>query len=162
MLDRQGKSQAANNETDDTKSVLVGEDYLLFLHDAFSENQARLREIFGESQARAVFSWCADRLVRTVKVGKYTSNPIEGVVRRLSSWGLAVTWKEGGNLTELKVKCPYAKLVHPRMPSRERSCPVGEYILGAVRLEDSRSQLIHNGLTEDGVRFTLKGSRQGD
>ena len=34
----------------------MSEDYLAFLHDAFSENQVRLREILGESQAAAVFN----------------------------------------------------------------------------------------------------------
>ena len=123
-----------------------------------SENQARLREILGESQAAAVFSWCADRLVRTVKVGRYSSSPIEGVAQKLASWGMTVTWKEDENLTKLEVKCPHAGLVHPGLSSREPRCPLGEYILGAVRLEDPKSQLVHNDLTKEGVRFTLKGA----
>jgi hypothetical protein len=126
-----------------------------------SENQARIREILGESEAAAVFSWCADRLVRTVKVGRYVSSPIEAAVQRLASWGMTVTWKDDGNSTRFEVKCPYATRVHPGMASREPKCPLGEYILGALRFEDSKTQLVHNGLTEDGVKFTLKGSRQG-
>jgi hypothetical protein len=141
--------------------VSVSEDYLAFLHDALSENQARLREILGESQAKAVFSWCADRLVRTVKVGRYESTPLEGVIQKLSSWGMEVTWREDGTLTKLEVRCPYAGRVHSEMSSRESRCPLGEYVLGALRLEDSKCQLLHNSLTDVGVSFTLKGDRQG-
>jgi hypothetical protein len=139
-----------------TNTVPANEDYLAFLHDALSENQVRLREILGESQAKAVFNWSADRLVNTLRASKYSSSPVDGVVRKLTCWGMTVSRKERGNLTELEVKCPYAERMHPRMASREPVCPLGEYILGAVRLEDSKSQLIHNSLTKEGVRFTLE------
>ena len=143
-------------------TVSVDEDYLAFLHDELSENQIRLREILGESQATAVLSWCADRLVRTVKSGRCVSNPIEGVVRKLTSWGMEISWKEEGDLTKLEVKCPYAKRTHSRLSSMGSNCPLGEYILGATRLEDPKSQLLHNSLTEEGVRLTLRSARQLD
>jgi hypothetical protein len=50
------------------KMVEISEDYLVFLHDELAENQARLRDVLGESGAKAVFSWSADRLVSTVKI----------------------------------------------------------------------------------------------
>jgi hypothetical protein len=162
MSDQEEASQVASQVREGAGTVLVSEDYLAFLHDALSENQARIKEILGETQAGAVFSWCADRLVRTVKVGRYASSPAEGVVRKLASWGMEVTWKEEGDSIRVEVKCPYARRMHAGMASREPRCPLGEYVLGAVRLEDSKAQLVRNGLMEDGVRFTLKGARTGD
>ena len=159
MSDQGERTMVVSQEAEGAGTVLVSEAYLAFLHDALSENQARIREILGESQAGAVFSWCADRLVQTVKVGRYASSPVEGVVRKLNAWGMAVRWKEGENVTSLEVKCPYAPRLHSRVSSREPKCPLGEYILGAIRLEDSKAQLVHNGLTENGVKFVLKCTR---
>ena len=150
--------QEVAKRTEEAGTISVSDDYLAFLHDEISDNQARLREILGESQARAVFSWCADRLVRTAKAGRYVTSPIEGVVQKLTIWGMAVSWREEGDLTKVETKCPYSRRTHARLSSRESVCPVGEYLLGAVRLEDPKSQLVHNSLTEDGVRFTLSGS----
>lgn len=161
MPDHRKMQQVANKDANEIKTVSVSEDYLAFLHDVFSENQVRLREILGESQAEAVFSWSADRLIHTAGVGKYELSPIEGVVQKLTDWGMTVSWKEKGDLTELEVKCPYAASAHPRISSSAPKCPLGEYILGAVRLEDSKSLLVHNGLTEEGVSFTLKRARPG-
>ena len=138
------------------KKVSVSEDYLAFLHDELSENQARLRELLGESQSRAIFSFAADRLVNTVEAGKYDFSPIEGVARKLKEWGMSVSQKDKGAVTEVEIECPFAESVHPRMASKEPRCPLGEYVLGAVRLEDSKSQLLHNGLTEKGVKFVIK------
>jgi hypothetical protein len=162
MPDDQEALLVQNQEMTETKTITISEDYLAFLHDVLSENQIRLKEILGESEAGAVFSWCADRLVRTVRPSRYASSPIEGVVRRLTSWGMVVTWKEEGNLTKIEVKCPYAEQVHPRLSSKGSSCPLGEYLLGAVRLEDSKAQLLHNTLTEEGVKFALKATRRVD
>ena len=140
----------------ETKMVSISADYLAFLHDELSENQARIREILGDNQARAIFSWCADRLVTTVEAGRYSFSPVEGIVQKLKSWGITVSRKDRGRAIELEFKCPYAEHVHPRLHSREPRCPIGEYALGAVRLEDSKAQLIHNGLTKDGVKLTIE------
>jgi hypothetical protein len=137
---------------------MINEDFLAFLHDELSENQARLREILGESRASAVFGWCAERLVGTVGTGRYGHDPIEGIVKRLNGWGMTVSQRARRGAIELEIKCPYAEHVHSRLFSRVPRCPLGEYIIGAVRLEDSKSRLVHNALTEEGARLTISQS----
>ena len=138
--------------------VAVSEDYLAFLHDELSENQTRLSQLLGDSGSKAVFSFFSDRLVSTVEAGRYAFDPLEGIVQKLKGWGMAVSIKEKGNAVEIGVKCPIAEKVHPRMASKEPRCPLGEYILGAVRLEASKSQLLHNSLKEDGVELLIERS----
>jgi len=139
-----------------TKMVSISEEYLAFLHDELAENHIRLREILGDSQAQAVFCWSADRLVSTVEAGRYTFDPMEGILQKLAGWGMQVSRKENGSVSELEVKCPYAESVHPRLSTKEPKCPLGEYILGAIRLEDSKSHLLRNDVTKEGVRFTIQ------
>jgi len=159
MAEPQGMLDFMTSERDDAKMILVPEGYLAFLHDELSENRARLKELLGESQADAVLSWCADRFVRTERLGRYSSSPAEGLVQKLSSFGIAATWRENGDVVTFEVRCPFARRVHPLTSSREPRCPLGEYVLGAVRLEDPKAQLVHNDLTGDGARFTLRGDR---
>ena len=141
---------------EESRKVSVSEGYLAFLHDELSENQARLRELLGDSQSRAIFSFAADRLVKTVEAGKYGFSPIEGITQKMKEWGMTVSQKDKGAVVEVEIGCPYAETVHPQLTSKEPRCPLGEYVLGAVRLEDSKSQLLHNALTEKGVRFVIK------
>jgi hypothetical protein len=136
--------------------VEVSEDYLVFLHDELAENQKMLKELLGESQSRAIFSLSADRLITTVGSGRYASDPLEGIVKKLTSWGMQVAVKTKGTTTEVEIKCPYAERVHPRLSSEEPTCPLEEYILGAVRLEDSKSQILHHKLTNDGVKLAIE------
>lgn len=136
--------------------VLVNEEYLAFMHDELAENHARLKETLGESGAAAVFDWCADRLVRTSEKGKYSFHPIDAVVRRVSGWGMQLRVKEVAGKVEVEVQCPYAEGVHPRLSSSSPKCPLGEYVLGAVRLEDEKSQLVSNRLTPRGSKFTIQ------
>jgi hypothetical protein len=140
------------------KMVSISDDYLAFLHDELAENQIRLREILGDSQAQAVFCFSADRLISTVEAGRYSFDPLEGILQKLAGWGMTVSRKDRGNITELEVKCPHAGSVHPRLSSKEPKCPLGEYILGAVRLENPKSILLQNDLTGDGVRFRIAKS----
>lgn len=156
MPDHQRERQATNHDANETRTVSVSEDYLAFLHEMLSGNQVRLREILGGRQAKAIFNWSADQLVRTVKADRYASGPVEGAVQQLTRWGMAVSWKEVGNTTELEIRCPYAERIHPQMASREAMCPLGEYILGAVRLEESKAQLMHNNLTKEGATFAFE------
>jgi len=136
--------------------VSVSEDYLAFLHDELAENQVRLREILGDTQAQAMFCWSADRLVSTVEAGRYAFDPMEGVLQKLASWGMEASRKDVGAISELEVKCPYAERIHPKISSKEPKCPLGEYILGAVRLEASKSRILRNDLTKDGVKFKIQ------
>lgn len=138
------------------KLLSVSEDFVAFLHDQLAENQARLRETLGEGASTALLDWCADRLVRTTEKGRYSSHPIDAVVRRVSGWGMQVKVKESRGETEIDVQCPYADRVHPQMSSSSPKCPLGEYFLGAVRLEDEKSQLASNHLTSQGVEFTIR------
>ena len=140
------------------KMVSVSEDYLVFLHDELAENQSRLREILGDSQASAILSWSADRLVTTVEAGRHSFSPIESVLEKLTGWGFTASQRDRGKFIEVEVKCPYAERIHPKLVSKEPRCPLGEYILGAVRLDESKSQLVHNSLTEDGVKLTIQRS----
>lgn len=137
------------------RMVTVSEDYLAFLHDELAENQARLRETLGDSAANAMFDWCADKLVRTTERGRH-SHTIDSVVQRLSGWGMQVKMKEVQGTAELEVQCPYAPRIHPRLSSSSPKCPLGEYLLGTVRLEDEKSQLVSNHLTSVGVKFTIQ------
>ena len=138
--------------------VSVSEDYLAFLHDELAENQARLREILGDSQASAILSWSADRLVTTVEAGRYSFSPIESVLQKLNGWGFTASQRDRGKFIEVEVKCPYAERIHPKLVSKEPRCPLGEYILGAARLDESKSQLVHNSLLKDGVKLTIQRS----
>jgi hypothetical protein len=156
MPDRREGQQVDSQETKNPRTVLVSEDYLAFLHEELSENQARLGEILGESQAEAIFNWCADKLVRTTKKETHSFHPIDAVVQRLSSWGMEVRLKEMEGKTEIEVQCPYAEHIHPQMSSATPKCPLGEYVLGAVRLEDEKSLLLSNHLTPHGVRFAIQ------
>ena len=156
MPERQEARQSASHDAGETGVISISVEYLAFLHDELSENQVGLREILGESQAKAVFNWSADRLVHTVRAGRFASSPIEAVAEKLTRWGMAVSRKRKGNMTEIEIRCPYAARMHPHMSSREPRCPLGEYVLGAVRVEDSKSQLLHNSLTKDGVRFSFE------
>jgi hypothetical protein len=158
MSDSQEAQQTLSQITDETKTVSVSKDYLAFLHDELAENQIRLREILGESQAQVVFCWSADRLVSTVEAGRYAFDPMEGIIRKLAGWGMEVSRKDKGSISELEVKCPYAERVHPRLNSKVPKCPLGEYILGAIRLEESKSHLLQNDLTKDGVKFRIQRS----
>jgi hypothetical protein len=81
---------------------------------------------------------------------------MEGILQKLAGWGMQVSRKENGSVSELEVKCPYAESVHPRLSTKEPKCPLGEYILGAIRLEDSKSHLLRNDVTKEGVRFTIQ------
>jgi hypothetical protein len=146
----------ARSDADQGKKVEISEDYLVFLHDELANNQKRLKELLGESQAKTIFALSADKLVTSVGPGRYATDPLEGIVQKLSSWGMEVSLNPKGNTTEIDIKCPYAESVHPRMSSEEPFCPLGEYILGAVRLEDSKSQLLHNKLTKDGVQLAVE------
>ena len=148
------------HDSDKAKTVSVSEDYLAFLHDELSENRVRLREILGESQANALFCWSADRLVTTLGSSRNALSPVEGIAQTLKSWGMQVEVKSKGNTVDISMKCPYAETVHPRLSSKEPKCPLAEYLLGAVRLEDSKSQLLRNDLTKDGVQ--LKFEKQSD
>jgi len=145
-----------SQESSEEETVSVSIEYLAFLLDELSENQARIRELLGENQARAIFGSCADRLVTTVETGRYAFSPIEGIVQKLKGWGMTVIQRKKGEAVELEIECPYAEHVHPRLSSREPRCPLGVYTLGAVRLEDSKSQLIHNCLTKEGVKLTIE------
>jgi len=136
--------------------VSVSEDYLAFLHDELAENQARLRETLGAGAADAMFDWCADKLVRTTEKGKYSFHPIDSVIQRASGWGMHVKVKEMEGKTEIEVQCPYAERIHLKLSSSSPRCPLGEYILGAVRLEEPKSQLVANHLTPQGVKFTIQ------
>lgn len=156
MADRREAQQVASLEETETKTISINEDFLAFLHDELSENQVGLREILGESQAKAVFSWSADRLVAAVKAGKYAFSPVEGVARKLTRWGMETSWREKGSLVEIEVKCPYAERVHSRLTSKQPVCPLGEYLLGALRLDDPKSQLVRNALTSEGARFAFE------
>jgi hypothetical protein len=140
----------------ETETMAVGEEYLAFLHDELSENQTRLRDLLGDSQSRAIFSFCADRLVSTVETGRYAFSPVEGIVQKLEGWGMSISQKEKGREVQFEIKCPYAEKVHPRLSSKEPGCPLGEYILGAIRLEEPKSQLVHNSLTKEGVKLTIE------
>jgi hypothetical protein len=150
--------EAMNDGKKEAKMISINEDYLAFLHDELAENHIRLREILGDSQAQAMFCWSADRLISTAEAGRYTIDPMEGIISRLTGWGMEMSRKDKGTITELEVKCPYAERVHPRMSSKEPKCPLGEYILGAVRLEESKSHLLRNDLTRDGVKFKIERS----
>jgi hypothetical protein len=156
MPDPRERLRTTSQNADETKTISINEDYLAFLHDELAENQIRLREILGESQAQAVFCWSADRLVLTAKVAKYNIDFMEGILQKLVGWGMEVSRKDMGSISKLEVKCPYAERVHPRMSSKEPKCPLGEYILGAVRLEESKSHLLRNDLTKSGVKFKIQ------
>lgn len=136
--------------------VTVSEDFLAFLHDELAENQARLRETLGASAADAMFDWCADKLIRTAEKGKYSFHPLDSVVQRLSRWGMQVKVKETQGTIEVEARCPYAERVHHRLSSSSPKCPIGEYVLGAIRLESGKSQLVSNHLTPQGVKFTVQ------
>ena len=137
------------------KMVSISEDYLAFLHDELSENQARLKQILGESQSKAIFSWNADSLIRTIPAGKNSSS-IDALVQKLKDWGMSVTYREKGRAIEFEIGCPFADNIHPLLASKEPRCPLGEYILGAIRLEEPRSQLAHNSLSKEGVTLTIE------
>ena len=156
----QTNEKALSQNKEEERMVSISEDYLAFLHDELAENQVRLREILGDSQAQAVFCWSADRLVSTVEAGRHAYDPMEGVLQKLTSWGMEVVWSERGSISELELKCPYAERVHPKLSSKEPKCPLGEYILGAVRLEDSKSHLLQNDLNKEGVRFRIQRSQE--
>ena len=141
---------------DDEQTVSVSADYLAFLHDELAENQVRLRETLGVGAADAMFDWCADRLVRTAERGKYSFRPIDSVVQRLSGWGMQVKVGRTEEATQIEIRCPYAERIHSRLSSSSPRCPLGEYILGAIRLEDEKSQLVSNHMTPMGVRFGVR------
>ena len=143
----------------DPKTVPVNVEYLAFLHDQLAENQQRLRELLGDSQARAIFCISADKLVSTIGAGRYKTDPMEGILAKLSEWGFYVSRKEKGDTSELEIKCPLAETVHPRLASHSPKCPLAEYVLGAIRLEDAKSQLLTNDLTNDGVKLKLQKAR---
>lgn len=143
---------------DKPKMVLVSEDYLAFLHDQMAENQARLRELLGESQAQAIFCISADRLISTVGVERYETDSLDGILHKLSEWGMEVKRKNRGDVIDLEVKCPYAERVHPRLKSSQSKCPLSEYVLGAVRLENAKSQMVGNDLKQDGVSLRIRRS----
>jgi len=149
---------AVPQETKGVTMVTVSEDYLAFLHDELSENQSRLRQILGESQSKAIFSWNSDGLIRTIPPGRDSSNSLDGIVQKLRGWGMKVTYRQKGRAVEFEIDCPYADQIHPLLASKEPRCPLGEYILGAVRLEDPKSQLLHNSLTAAGVKLTFEKS----
>ncbi len=138
------------------KTVTVSEDYLAFLHDELAENQTRLRETLGDTAANAMFDWCADKLVRTTEKGKYAFHPIDAVVQRLSGWGMQVRVNQTRGTTQIEVQCPYAERIHRWLASSSPRCPLGEYFLGAIRLEDQKSQLVSNHLTPLGVKFVVQ------
>jgi hypothetical protein len=156
MPDSQETQQTVSQDADETKTISVNEDYLAFLHDELAENQIRLREILGESQAQAVFCWSSDRFVLAAEVARYNFDFMEGIVQKLAGWGMEVSRKDIGSISKLEVKCPYAERVHSRMSSKEPKCPLGEYVLGAVRLEESKSHLLRNDLTKYGVKFKIQ------
>lgn len=149
----------ADGKKAEPKMVNVSEEYLTFLHDEISENHSRLRELLGESQAAAIMSWSADKLLTTVGGKGSSVSPLEGIIRKLQGWGLGVEQKDRGRYTELEVKCPYAESIHPKMASENPICPLGELVLGAVRLDDTKSQIAHNDLLKDGVRLTIAKSK---
>ena len=136
------------------KRVLIDEDYLVFLHDQLAENQATLREILGASGADAVLRFESERLVAGIG-GNLTFHPIDGVVDRLRGWGMHVRRREEKRSIELKVKCPYAKTVHPHLRAKNPKCPLEEYILGAVRLEYKGASLSTSELLNDGVKLVV-------
>ena len=141
---------------DQGKKVEISEEYLAFLHDELASNQKRVKELLGDSQSKAIFALSADKLITTVGSGRYATDPLEAIAQRLGSWGMQLDVKAKGKTTEINIKCPYAESVHPRLTSEEPFCPLGEYILGAVRLEDSKSQMLHNRLTKDGVDLAIE------
>ena len=142
------------------KKVLIDEDYLVFLHDQLAENQATLKEILGESGANTLLNLSSNRLVSTVG-GGLTFHPIDGMVNRLKGWGMQVERKESLGSIELVAKCPYAEKVHPRLKAKSPKCPLGEYILGALRLEFKGASLMTNDLLDDGVRLVVQTSADG-
>ena len=146
----------ARSGSDQGKKVEISEEYLTFLHDELATNQTRIKELLGDSQAKTIFALSADKLITTVGSGRYSTDPLEAIVQKLSSWGMQMDVKTKGKSTEIKIKCPYAASVHPRLSSEDPFCPLGEYILGAVRLEDSKSQILHNRLTADGVDLAIE------
>jgi len=149
---------AVPQETKGAKMVTVSEDYLAFLHDELSENQSRLRQILGESQSKAIFSWNSDGLIRAIPPGRDSYSSVDAVVQKLKGWGMNVTYRQKGRAVEFEIDCPHAHQVHPLLTSKEPRCPLGEYILGAVRLEEPKSQLLHNSITEAGVKLTFEKS----
>jgi biotin operon repressor len=136
------------------KKVAVDEDYLVFLHDLFAENQAMMSEILG-SGADVIRSYGADRLVKTLEKTQ-TFHPIDGVVQKLKSWGIGVDVETHGYTIGVEVKCPHAEKVHPRLSSAKPVCPLTEYVLGAIRLENREAQMEHSVLLQDGAKLVVR------
>ena len=142
------------------KKVLIDEDYLVFLHDQLAENQATLKEILGESGANTLLNLSSNRVASTVD-GGLTFHPIDGMLNRLKGWGMQVEKNESQGSIELVVKCPYADQVHPRLKARNPKCPLGECILGALRLEFKGASLVTNELLKDGAKLVVTTSADG-
>lgn len=148
--------EAESKVVREPRMVSISEDYLVFLHDQLAENQFKLKEALGDSPANALFCWSADKLVSTVEGNKYAFDPLEGVLQKIRGWGMQVTKRDDGEVSRLEVKCPYAETVHPRLSTEHPKCPLGEYILGAVRLAGPKSVMVSNDLTGAGVKFQIK------
>ena len=134
--------------------MAISEDYLVFLHDQLAVNQAKLKELLGPG-AQAIDVLSADSLTRTVG-GTPKGHPVDGAVETIRGWGMDVSLERKGAFVEVALKCPYAEVVHPKMTAKEPVCPLNEYVLGAVRLEDAQAQLEHNTLTKDGAKFVIR------
>jgi hypothetical protein len=136
------------------KTVAISEDYLVFLHDQLAVNQAKLKELL-DAGAQTIDVLSADSLTKTIGRGPGV-HPIDGVVEKIRGWGMDVSIERKGVVVEVGLKCPYAEVVHPKMSAKEPVCPLNEYVLGAVRMEDRGALLEHNVLTKDGARFVIK------
>jgi hypothetical protein len=139
------------------KDVTVPLDYFVFLHDQLAANEAELKEILGDPGKKVIFDRSSERLARGTE-RPLSAHPIDGAIERIEGWGVKVTRNKDAGSVRVHVDCPYAEVVHPLRSKEHPVCPLGEYLLGALRLEDKNAQLVRNSLLADGAEFEITTS----
>lgn len=137
------------------KLVEMPLDYVVFLHDQLAANSAALNKVFNESGAQVISQLGADRLVRSTQ-SPFAMSPLDAAVDRVEGWGMKVTRSRTGGRLRLKVSCPYAKQVHALRSDEHPICPLGEYFLGAYRIEERKALIADNSIDDEGAVIQIK------
>ena len=140
-----------------SRKVKIDTGYLVFLHDQLAINQARMKEIFGPSGSEMILNSSSDKLMQAV--GKeFPFHPLDGLVSTMKEWGMKVMKEEKDGRVDVSIECPYAEAVHPKLSSDSPVCPLSEYTLGALRMENKAAALETNKLLPGGAHFRFRVS----
>ena len=138
------------NETRE-ENVSISLDYLVFLHDALRLNLSKNAEILGDTSSAALFNFATDHVRAKRKEKGNAPRDLDAVLTLMKSWGFRVVKKDTNEAVEVKVECPLAGKVHPRLSPSPSGCPLGELLLATVRDASPNALLSSNELTSTGA-----------